>query len=1057
MNESSLPQMVGGGAVVISRRTPGVARPYVPAIGPGLRVLLYGVFAGFAFLGATGIYLLAISILNRLFPQHLFTNPFTFWMLILHVGLGILGSIPFVIFGVWHWWTARRRENRAAIRWGLVLLMSGLIVILTGVALIQIDQLPQLPTGTWSRTVVYLLHIGVPVISVFLYVYHRKAGPRIRWNYGKYWGGITGVIVGGMAAAHFIDPQQFGKEGPAEGMHYFFPSEARTADGNFIPAHALMMDEYCARCHQDVYQDHFHSAHKFSSFNNPAYLFSVRETRRVALERDGRMNASRWCAGCHDPVPFFSGKFDDPEYDIFNDPTAHAGITCVVCHSITHIHSTIGNAAYTIEEAQHYPFAFSENQALQWINNQLIKAKPELHKKTFLKPFHKTAEFCSVCHKVHLPVELNHYKDFLRGQNHYDTYLLSAVGHGARSFYYPADGRKENCAACHMPLEPSADFAAKDFDGSGIRKRHSHFFPAANTGLFELLKHEPRYAAYSDRWQAAIDKHTAFLKDNKLRIDIFGIKNVTPQGQMDDDSLAVIRPTLPKLVPGRQYIVEIVIRTLAIGHPFTQGTADSNEVWVDFEARSGNRVLGRNGALSGPEDTGEVDPWAHFCNVHMLDRHGNRIDRRNPQDIFTPLYDKQIPPGAAQVVHYRLDVPQDVSAPVELRVRLRYRKFDYKYMEYVHKDLGRPIPKLPIVDLCEDRVLLPVAGIAEEVPPQESPIRPAWQRWNDYGIGCLLEGMPLNPKRGNLRQAEVAFRMLTQSEQADAHWHGYVNLARVYIEQGRLEEAAQALNAARQCQPSPPWWLLAWLQGVVTAQQATSREDLEAAAALLERIVDPAYRPRREDGRILFDFTRDVVVLNEWGRTLFKRSTLEATDSEAERQYLLRAVQAFERALAVDPEDIEAHYGLYQCYDRLSSGAPSPVAISEAQSAEIEAMLSRILSRRADERQQRDELAQLHGAVIAWGQRPPDPRAPRLPTLRRAIEHLRNAYHAEQNPAVRQSLAAVLSEFHRIAHALYKPDELARAATTRKYREKNPAANAAAEAIVIYPTTHKWP
>jgi hypothetical protein len=27
--------------------------------------------------------------------------------------------------------------------------------------------------------------------------------------------------------------------------------------------------------------------------------------------------------------------------------------------------------------------------------------------------------------------------------------------------------------------------------------------------------------------------------------------------------------------------------------------------------------------------------WAHYLNVFMLDRDGNRIDRRNPQDIFT--------------------------------------------------------------------------------------------------------------------------------------------------------------------------------------------------------------------------------------------------------------------------------------------------------------------------------------------------------------------------------------------------------------------------------------
>ena len=62
-----------------------------------------------------------------------------------------------------------------------------------------------------------------------------------------------------------------------------------------------------------------HSVHRFSSFNNPPYLFSVKETRRVVTERDGTVQASRFCAGCHDPVPFFSGAFDDPKFDDRNN------------------------------------------------------------------------------------------------------------------------------------------------------------------------------------------------------------------------------------------------------------------------------------------------------------------------------------------------------------------------------------------------------------------------------------------------------------------------------------------------------------------------------------------------------------------------------------------------------------------------------------------------------------------------------------------------------------------------------------------------------------------
>src|SRR5262249_29756670 len=199
-------------------------------------------------------------------------------------------------------------------------------------------------------------------------------------------------------------PKDWYRQGPKEGEQYFFPSAVHTDTGQFISADVLMMDDYCLKCHGDIYKGWVHSAHRFSSFNNPAYLASVRETRKVSLERDGTTRASRWCAGCHDVVPFFSGAFDNPNYDDVNDPTSQAGITSTACHAITHLDSTIGNAAYTIEEPEHYPFARSTNPWLQWFNNQVLKAKPDLHKKTFLKPeIHRNPEFCSTCHKVSIP------------------------------------------------------------------------------------------------------------------------------------------------------------------------------------------------------------------------------------------------------------------------------------------------------------------------------------------------------------------------------------------------------------------------------------------------------------------------------------------------------------------------------------------------------------------------------------------------------------------------------------------------------------------------------
>ena len=1005
---------------------------YVPAVGPWLRPLLWAVLLGFGLLGATGAYLSGVSLLNFLRPGSLYTTPFTFWMFLAHAGVGLALTVPYLGFGVAHWWSSRHRTNRRAIRTGLLLFAVGLVVVVTGFALFQLEGLPQLPTGTVSRHVTYWLHVVLPVAAVGVYVWHRKNGPKIRWRYGKLWGGVTAAGLLVMGALHGYDPRAAARTGSAEGEQYFHPSEARTADGKFIPADVLMNDAYCMRCHADVYKDHLHSAHKFSSGNNPAYLASVNETREVGMRRDGNVKSSRWCAGCHDPVPLFSGQFDDPKFDLGAHPTGHAGITCVACHSITEVKGPQGNAAYTIEEPQHYPLAASTDPLLSWINGQMVKGQPAFHKKTFLKPVHKTAEFCSTCHKVALPVELNHYKDFLRGQNHYDSFVLSGMGNGSRSFYFP-DRAKDNCASCHMPLTPSGDFGAKDNDGSGTRTVHHHSFPGANTGLGALLALDPRYDHLKEGWRKTTELNAGYLKDKKLRIDLFGLKRFGAGGP-DDASLAVLRPELPKLVPGQSYLVETVVRTLALGHHFSQGTVDSNEIWVDFTATDGRgKVIGRNGATRDPGDAGPVDEWSHFINVHMLDRHGNRIDRRNPQDIFTPLYDKQTPPGAASVVHYKLRVPADAVGPVTLTARLRYRKFDHKYMEYVSKATGTALPKLPVVDICTDTVTLPVGD--SPVSLQESPVKPVWQRWNDYGIGNLLEG-GVGAKRGNLRQAEAAFRKLPTLGDPAAVWHGHANTARVLIELGQLNEAAAEVAKSAACDPPAPWWLRAWLSGVIAADNATSAGDLDAAAEHFARIVDPANRPRDAAGVPTHDFTKDYVVLGRLGQVRFKRA--QATpDPAAQRAGLDQAIDAYRRALAVDPEDLMSHYGLSQCYALLAGDGAPPVADEAPAADATPAALPGLVA----------DPSRLTAAVRAVGRKPPDAAAPRLA----AFQQVRRALEARPtDPATALALAAV----HREVHALLKPDELARARAVRLYRETHPAANAAAEAIVFYPTDH---
>jgi tetratricopeptide (TPR) repeat protein len=857
---------------------------YVRAVGPRLRVVLFIVFALTAILGANSAYLATITFLEWA-RGVTYQNYFYQLMFLGHLALGLVLLVPFVIFIGGHLRNAHNRPNRRAVRVGYALFAVSVVLLISGVVLMRIGGFSIRDPRV--RSIVYWSHVIAPLVVVWLYILHRLAGPRIKWALAGRWAGAIAGIVGVMVFLNAQDPRKWGRIGPQEGTVYFEPSLARTDSGAFIPARTMLSNEYCMECHRDNYDNWFHSVHHFSSFNNKAYLFSVRETRKVALERDGNVKAARWCAGCHDPVPFFSGAFDDPNFDLENHPTSNAGITCVTCHAITHVNTTRGNADYTIEEPIMYPFTFSKNGILQSLNRQLVKAKPEFHKKTFLKPLHQSAEFCSTCHKVSIPFALNKYKEFLRGQNHYDTFLLSGVsGHNARSFYYPPKTR-ENCNGCHMPLMASGDFGAKYFDPKKPELMvHSHLFPAANTGVAHM-RNEPKI----------VEAHRQFL-EGCVRVDLFGLKE---GGTIDGQLIAPLRPAVPALKPGGTYLLEVTLRTLTLGHPFTQGTVDSNEIWVDVKANAGDVVVGRSGGLG---EQRAVDPYAHFVNVYMLDRKGNRIDRRNPQDIFTPLYNHQIPPGAARVVHYALKVPEDQRAPLTVEAKLQYRKFDTPYLQYV---FGRDyVNDLPITTISTDRITFPIAS-GEEAPPPPPLATPEWQRWNDYGIALLIEG-DAGSEKGELAQAANAFAEVEKLGKAD----GPLNLARAYLKEGRLDDAAEALRRALRMDPPAPRWTVAWLNGLVDKQNGF----LDKAISEFRSVLEDRYPELDARG---LDFSKDYEVINELGQTLFERAKLERGEANRERRefFLRQAVEQFERTLALDSENVSAHYNLALLHSQL--------------------------------------------------------------------------------------------------------------------------------------------
>src|SRR6266481_817181 len=585
----------------------------------------------------------------------------------------------------------------------------------------------------------------------------------------------------------------------------FFPSSAQTRDGKNIPAKYFMQSQACERCHSDIYKQWNSSAHHFSSLNNQWYRKSIEYMQDVA-----GVKSSKWCAGCHDPSLLFSGMFDTPIRQIENTPAAKAGLSCLMCHSIVQVKSTMGQGDFTLEYPKLHELAASENPFVRTLHDFVVKLNPEPHRRTFLKPFMRTqvAEFCSSCHKVHLDVPVNHYR-WVRGFNEYDNWQASGVsGQGARSFYYPANPMM--CADCHMPQVPSKD--AGNVNGFV----HSHRFPGANTAV---------PTANQDPQQLEISKR--FLQDKQLTVDIFA---VSPAEKENKEAAApgAARPELSTsfavgeeaevLTPtgaagevraitaplgvvdaavrrGDDVRVDVVVRTRKVGHFFPGGTVDAFDVWLELQATD---EKGQTIFWSGQvEDDGKgpVEVGAHFYRSLQIDGHGNPINKRNAWATRSVVYVHLIPPGAADTAHFRLHIPDNTGEKITLHAKLNYRKFmwwntQFSFAGVEQRELLRntpltnlikttpdyddrkwafngdtsqvsgnlkTIPDLPTITIVEDTKTLRILPRTAPAPlPKTVSAKEDWTRWNDYGIGLFLQG--------DLKAAAAAFEKITEAD-----------------------------------------------------------------------------------------------------------------------------------------------------------------------------------------------------------------------------------------------------------------------------------------------------
>ena len=836
----------------------------------------------------------------------------------------VIAIVATIFWLVWTWKAIRSREHR--LLWFFVT-----IVVASGVILLVFGN----PSSRWvAKTVHIVVGFGTAAVVLFASLFGSGVG-------GPSWmRGAKGIPIATLAACVLIatlfvyprpggtisnaalSPAQLagdamgGEDGP------FFPSSAETASGDLIPASFFLESETCERCHADVFEQWRSSAHHFSSFNNQWYRKSIEYMQDVVGNK-----APKWCAGCHDPALLFAGDFEQPVESFINSEAAHAGLACVACHSIKSIKSTRGNGGYVIEYPPLHDLVESDNPVLQTLHDVVLHLDPGPHRETFMEPFHteQSAEFCQTCHKVHLDFAVNSYR-WIRGFNTYDNWQASGVsGDGARSFYAPP--QPLNCVDCHMQQ------VASDDQGHSDGFVASHRFAAANTAV---------PTANGDTEQ--LNQVVSFLKAGALTVDVFGLvasrpRTLTtgslldtlyvdrdPAGRMASSfavgeesgemtSAAVRRDTLALAAPldlvdasvsgGETYRLDVVTRSRIVGHFFPSGTVDAQEAWVELQAIDG---AGKPFFWSGfLDDAGRVDPSAHFFKSLMVDGAGNPIDKRNAWSTRSVVYVNLVPPGATDIAHYRVSIPRDVEGPIRFIANLKYRKFTDYYTRFAYAGVSeqtdepgvvtphydnrqvtfdgdlstvsgpmKSIPDVPVVTMASDTIVVSVDPVAG--PLSRSMIvadQSLWGRWTDYGIGLLREG--------DLRGAERAF---TRARDADpTKPDSWVNLARVYVADDQLEQAAAVVDSAQV--RNPAFHKAHFFEGVVLKQLGRYDDAVSSFDAVLQ------------------NFPRDRVVLNQRARTLFLMEQLEP------------AVRGFESVLRIDSEDLMAHYNLMLAYRAL--------------------------------------------------------------------------------------------------------------------------------------------
>lgn len=417
-------------------------------------------------------------------------------------------------------------------------------------------------------------------------------------------------------------------------------AEARAAfkQRGGIDARRLAGSKGCgsAGCHEQILEEWLPSAHRYASMD-----FVFQEVQKLMVE-DLAPEATRYCAGCHDPIALFSGAKNVGNLTLSVEG-ADEGISCLVCHSMVQT-DVRGNADYTVSPPQRYVFEDRAGPIAKTISDFLIRAYPAHHIKAYTRPLYKTAEVCGACHKQFIDEELNDF-GWVQGQNQYDSWRKSrwhTEGNPAETI---------GCRECHMPLiHQSTDPASGDKDDFNRQpddgKHRSHRFLAANQFVPRVLELEGA--------------------DRQCDLTVQWLRGEYPIPEIADRWSAgpVIRLDLhvPDSVrPGDEVRIQASMVNNKTGHDFPTGPLDMIEGWLELTVtdEAGRIVY----ASARPDERGYlVDPTVVF-KAEGINAAGELIGRHELWTMVGVRYKRAMFPGFTDTAAFVFECPAMSSDP----------------------------------------------------------------------------------------------------------------------------------------------------------------------------------------------------------------------------------------------------------------------------------------------------------------------------------------------------------------------------------------------------------